>query len=92
MTTATTLMDPLAEAARIGPTLRRNAAQADRDGRLPAEAVQALHDAGFFRLYVPHSLGGAELDPLTYARAQQELARHDPAAAWVLQAAGSGAW
>jgi alkylation response protein AidB-like acyl-CoA dehydrogenase len=92
MTTADTLLDPVAEATRIGPLLRRNAAQADRDGRLPAESVDALRDAGFFRLYVPRSLGGAEIDPLTYARAQEELARHDPAAGWALQAAGSSAW
>lgn len=92
MSAETALVDPVAEAGRIGPTLRRHAAQADRDGRLPAESVRALRDAGFFRLYVPRSLGGAELDPLTHARAQEELARHDPAAAWALQAAGSGAW
>ena len=92
MTATDTLVDPLATASRIGPVLRRNAAQADRDGRLPAESMDALRKAGFFRLYVPRSLGGAELDPLTYAHVQEELARHDAAAAWVLQAAGSSAW
>jgi len=92
VTTAAMLLDPVAEAARIGPALRRNAAQADRDGRLPAESVEALRNAGFFRLYVPRALGGAEVDPLAYACAQEELARHDPAAAWALQAAGSSAW
>ena len=72
--------------------LRANAAQADRDARLPAESMQALRDAGFPRLYVPRALGGAEVDPVSYARAQEELARHDAAAAWTLQAAGSSAW
>lgn len=90
--TTETLVDPVAEATRIGPTLRVNAARADRDGRLPAESVQALRDAGFFRLYVPRRLDGAEVDPLTYARSQEELARHDAAAGWLLQAAGSSAW
>lgn len=84
--------DPVAEARGIGPLLREHAPQGDRDARLPAASVQALRDRGFFRLYVPRSLGGTELDPLTYARAQQELARHDAAAAWALQAAGSSAW
>lgn len=92
MTTTETLVDPITEARRIEPTLRANAAQADRDARLPAESMQALRDAGFFRLYVPRALGGAEVDPVTYARAQEELARHDAAAAWTLQAAGSSAW
>ena len=87
-----TLDDPVDTARRIGPLLREHAPQADRDARLPAASMQALRDGGFFRLYVPRSLGGAELDPLTYARAQEELARHDAAAAWALQAAGSSAW
>lgn len=85
-------LDPLAEAKRLGPILRAHAAQADRDARLPAESIQALREAGFFRLYVPRALGGSEVDPLTYARTQEELARHDAAAAWALQAAGSSAW
>ena len=71
MTTATTttptLVDPVAEARRIGALLREHAPQADRDARLPAESVHALRDGGFFRLYVPRSLGGTEVDPLTYA-------------------------
>lgn len=96
MTATTTLtptrFDPVAEARRIGALLREHAPQADRDARLPAACVQALRHGGFFRLYVPRSLGGTELDPLTYAQAQEELARHDAAAAWALQAAGSSAW
>jgi indole-3-acetate monooxygenase len=87
-----TLVDPVAEAARIGPALRRHAAQADRDARLPAGSIEALREAGLLRLYVPHDLGGAEVDPLTYACVQEELARHDAAAGWALQAAGSSAW
>ncbi len=34
---------------------------------------------GSFRLYVPRSLGGVEVDPVTYACAQEELARHGAA-------------
>ena len=92
MTSTDTLVDPVAAASRLGPILRRNAAQADREGRLPKESIDALRQNGFFRLYVPRSLGGAEVDPVTYARAQEELARHDAAAGWILQAAGSSAW
>lgn len=92
MTATITGLDPLVDAARIGPTLRRNSSQADRDGRLPSESVTALREAGMFRLYVPRALGGLEIDPVTYARVQEELSRHDPAAGWVLQAAGSSAW
>ena len=92
MTRIAITSDPVTEARRIGPLLRRNAQQADREARLPADSVRALRDAGLFRLYVPRSLGGAEADPLTYARVQEELAGSDSAAAWALQAAGSSAW
>lgn len=92
MTALSTALDPEAEARRIGPALGRLAEQTDRDARLSVGAVTALRNAGFFRLYAPRALGGAEVDPLTYARAQEELARHDAAAAWTLQAAGSSAW
>lgn len=91
-TPAPAFFDPIAEARAIGPLLREHAPQGDRDARLPTASVQALRDGGFFRLYVPQSLGGSEVDPLTYAKAQEELARHDAAAAWALQAAGSSAW
>lgn len=95
-TTATTRdatgFDPVAEAERIGPLLRVSLVHADREARLPAASMQALRDGGFLRLYVPRALGGLEVDPFTHARTQEELARHDAAAAWVLQAAGSSAW
>ena len=74
MNAIATLIDPVAEARRIGPTLREDAAQADRDGRSPASSLRALRDTGSFRLYVPRSLGGVEVDPVTYACAQEELA------------------
>ena len=84
--------DLVETAKALGPTLRAGAPHSDADGRLPAESVTALRDAGFFRLYVPRSLGGLQVDPVTHARVQEELARHDSAAAWMLQATSSSAW
>lgn len=79
-------------ARRLGPTLRANARLSDRDGRLPADSLSALREAGLFRMYVPRSLGGLQVDPVTFARVQEELSRHDSAAGWILQATGSSAW
>jgi alkylation response protein AidB-like acyl-CoA dehydrogenase len=76
----------------IGPALRRNAELADRERRLPQESLDLLREAGFLRLYVPRALGGLEADPVTHARVQEELARHDSAAGWVLQVTSSSAW
>lgn len=89
-----TRFDPeLRDVAReLGPTLRANGERADREGRLPADSVNAMREAGLFRMFVPRSLGGLGVDPLTHARVQEELARHDSAAGWMLQAVASGAW
>lgn len=79
-------------ARQLGPTLRANARLSDRDGRLPTDSLSALREAGLFRMYVPRSLGGLQVDPVTFARVQEELSRHDSAAGWILQATGSSAW
>lgn len=83
--------DLVEEARRVGPILRENAERSDREGRLTAESVEAIRSAGFFRMYVPRDFGGLETEPMTHARVQEELATHDPAAAWALQSTPASA-
>jgi alkylation response protein AidB-like acyl-CoA dehydrogenase len=54
--------------------------------------VNALREAGLFRMYAPRNLVGLQVDPVTHARVQEELSRHDSAAGWMLQATSSSAW
>lgn len=83
----------LVDVARdLGPTLRANAQRSDRDGRLPEESVNAMREAGLLRMYTPRSLGGLQVDPITHARVQEEISRHDSAAGWLLMVVSSGAW
>jgi indole-3-acetate monooxygenase len=44
--------------------------------------VQALADAGLYRMFLPRSLGGGEVHPLTYFDVVEELARADSAVGW----------
>jgi alkylation response protein AidB-like acyl-CoA dehydrogenase len=46
--------------------------------------INALRNAGFFKLYLPKSLGGLEADPVTTARVVEEVASHNTAAGWSL--------
>src|SRR5262245_14763167 len=76
----------------IGPMLREAGQDAERERRLPRQAIDLLADAGLQRMFTPQSLGGLEVDPVTCARVIEEVARFDSAAAWALQAGNSGAW
>lgn len=89
ISTAETLLDAV---EGIGPVIREHASEAEAGRRLSQPAMEALRGAGLFRMLRPRSLGGLEVDPGTFMRATEAVARHDPAAGWVLQAANTGDW
>jgi alkylation response protein AidB-like acyl-CoA dehydrogenase len=76
--------DLVAAAARIAPLLTANAARIDAARELPHEALEAMHAAGLFRLLLPRSVGGLELDPLSYNRVVEEIAAGDASAGWCM--------
>ncbi|MGY3677161.1 acyl-CoA dehydrogenase family protein [Streptomyces sp. TE33382] len=69
-------------AVELAPLLKKNAAQAEQDGRLQDETVEALADAGLFRLRVPKRYGGYESDTRTLVDVAAALGRADGAAGW----------
>ncbi|GLC24753.1 acyl-CoA dehydrogenase family protein [Roseisolibacter agri] len=82
----------LARARSIEEIVRAHADDAERDRRLARPVLDALRDAGLFRLFTPRALGGLEADPVSVAHAAEILAGYDSAAAWALQAGNTGAW
>ena len=72
----------LSAVRRLEPLIREYADEAERNRRLSHPVVTALAEAGFFRLYLPHTLGGFEVDPLTFCQVMEALARIDGATAW----------
>ena len=56
----------------------------DRERQLPSELAGELADKGFFRLLVPRSLGGAELDFLDYLRIVQIFGEADGSVGWCI--------
>jgi alkylation response protein AidB-like acyl-CoA dehydrogenase len=71
----------------IAPIIREHAAEADAKRRLSRPVVDAMLQAGLYRLSRPKAFGGFEVDPITMFRVVEEVARHDGAAGWNLQLA-----
>ncbi len=79
----------LETARALAPTIATFADRVEAERRLPKPLADALHDAGLFRMLLPRSLGGAELDPPTFVQVMETVAMADASTAWVLgQTAG----
>ncbi|HEU4428293.1 MAG TPA: acyl-CoA dehydrogenase family protein [Myxococcota bacterium] len=80
----------LTERARaLAPLIRAHADQSERERKLAAPIVEALHDAGLFRMMLPESLGGSGLNAAEAAPILEEVACADGSAGWNL-AIGAG--
>jgi len=81
---AVTTRPDLLEAARaLAPTLVARAAEVEAARRVPEDLSLRVAEAGFYRAFVPASVGGDEQDPAAANAAVEELARHDASVAWV---------
>jgi indole-3-acetate monooxygenase len=56
----------------------------DANKAIPVDILEALFDAKLFRMFLPHSLGGAELDLPTFFQVILALAEGDASAAWTV--------
>jgi indole-3-acetate monooxygenase len=74
---------PLVQAAAgLQPSLRRYREEIEREQRLPPALVEQLHAAGFYRMVIPRSLGGLQVDPLTYLRVVELLSEGAGSVGW----------
>lgn len=76
----------------LGPVIREHAQEAERQRRLSRPVVDAMREAGLLRMYVPKSLGGLEVDPITCARVVEEISPFDSAAGWAIMVANAVPW
>jgi len=81
--------DLLARIDSIAPLIvaHRDAAEATGDLSLPV--VEALKRTELINLFLPRSLGGVELDPVSSARVVHAVARLDSCAGWFLMVANA---
>ena len=74
---------PLVQAAAaLQPTLRQYREQIEHEQCLPPALVEQLHAAGFYRMVIPRSLGGLQVDPLTYLRVVELLSEGAGSVGW----------
>ncbi len=80
----------LLEAVRgLPPLVEAERARLDRDRALSPRLVDALVDAGLFRLWTPRRLGGAELDPVPGLRVIAAVAALDGSVGWNVMVASA---
>lgn len=79
MTGTTSILESV---RRLASIIRDHADDGERDRCLSKPVVRELVDAGIFRMLVPRSLGGEEVDPMTACRVVEEVATQDGATGW----------
>jgi indole-3-acetate monooxygenase len=85
---ATMSADPVSAVGSLTQMIREECAVGDRTRAIPEAVVDALRDAGVFRLLAPSSIGGAETDPLTFLRVVEEVSYADGSAGWCTMIGG----
>ena len=75
--------DLIAAARRVADIAAKHVDKIESEQRLPESVLRAATEAGLFRLYLPASVGGPEVDPFSTYRAIEELARVDGSLGWI---------
>jgi indole-3-acetate monooxygenase len=73
---------PVDAAAALDPQLRAASQEIEDERRLPRPVVDALTEAGLFRLLVPSSVGGLESDVMTVLQTYERVSIADGSAGW----------
>ena len=76
-------LSPLETARQLAPLIRASAAETDAQRELPRPLFEAMADAGLFRLALPRTLGGFEMDLPSYIQVIEEIGRADASTGWV---------
>jgi alkylation response protein AidB-like acyl-CoA dehydrogenase len=78
--------------AELVPDFRARAGEGEQLRTMPIDLVRRAKAAGLFRLNLPESLGGLELDPATTVEIVEEISRADGSAGWTIVIGNSTAF
>jgi alkylation response protein AidB-like acyl-CoA dehydrogenase len=77
-------MSIIERARALAPQFAARASEGEALRTMPRDLVEAARRAGLFRIAVPRSLGGLELDPVSIIEVIEEISRADGAAGWTV--------
>ncbi|MCC2096492.1 MAG: acyl-CoA dehydrogenase family protein [Hyphomicrobiales bacterium] len=83
-TTCETATDALEKARALRPMIEASAADIEASRQVTPEMMVALHEAQLFRMLLPRTYGGLELDIPAFTRVVEEIAKADASTAWVV--------
>ena len=73
-----------ARARSVAPVLAAEADAIERAGRLTQPVLDAMHEAGLFRMLLPRAFGGDEAHPVDYMHAVEQVSGFDGSTGWCL--------
>ena len=79
-------------AKALAPRFAERAQATDREGRVPAQSVKEMADAGLLRVLQPKRWGGHEMDPRVFYQIQMALASGCMSTAWIYGVIGVHYW
>ena len=91
-TTEVTPDELIRRATELQPLLAKNAARTEADRRVPDENIEAIREAGLFKLMIPKRLGGYETTIKTKMEVSAALAEACGSTAWVTGLTNVCAW
>jgi alkylation response protein AidB-like acyl-CoA dehydrogenase len=88
ITTDITADEAVARARALQGLVDEQAGASEDLGQLTKDIDDALHEQGLYGMWVPKSLGGLELDPISSLEVIEAVSYGQSSAGWVLMAAG----
>jgi alkylation response protein AidB-like acyl-CoA dehydrogenase len=74
--------DVVAAAKSLAPLILAAREEGEQIRRVPPRVAKALAAAGLLQMFLPRSMGGPELDPLTAFQAIEEISKADGSIGW----------
>lgn len=81
--------DLIERARALAPLIAGAADRIERDRKIPEDVLAAMHEARLFRMLIPRSCDGEEVEPATFFHVMEAIAMADASVAWCL-GQGSG--